>query len=166
TYRKKQSIPLARLLEQMLFRLPLLGPLLHKASIAQFCRTFSMTYSAGLPLIKALGLIANSMPYWIYFDACEQITNHVSAGESLQRAIQRTGLFPNRVTQMIKIGEEAGTLDQILQHLAHLYEGEVAETVDVICRLLEPIIMVILGLFIGGVVIGMYLPLFKLGALI
>ncbi|MFT5722022.1 MAG: type IV pilus assembly protein PilC [Motiliproteus sp.] len=147
-------------------KVPVIGNILHKAAIARFSRTLSTTFAAGVPLVNALESAAGASGNVIYRTAIYQIRNGVSTGQSLQNATRMTGVFPNMAVQMIAIGEEAGSLDEMLDKAASFYEAEVDNAVDNLTSLMEPMIMAFLGVMVGGLVIAMYLPIFKLGEVV
>ncbi|RDE22805.1 type II secretion system F family protein [Motiliproteus coralliicola] len=147
-------------------KLPVIGQILHKAAIARFARTLATTFAAGVPLVNALESAAGASGNVIYRTAILQVKNGVSTGQSLQNATRMTGVFPNMAVQMIAIGEEAGSLDEMLDKVASFYENEVDNAVDSLTSLMEPFIMAVLGVLVGGLVIAMYLPIFKLGAVV
>ncbi len=151
---------------QMSLRLPIIGQILQKASIARLTRTLSITLAAGLPLTEALKSVAGVTGNNLYAQAASSIREEISSGQSLQHAIKNTGLFPCLVTQMVAVGEESGTLEQMLLKIADFYEEDVSKTVDALSSLLEPVIMTILGLLVGSLVVAMYLPILKLGTVI
>ncbi|MFW1676770.1 type II secretion system F family protein [Pontibacter sp. JAM-7] len=144
-------------------KIPIIGGILHNAAIARFTRTLETTFAAGVPLVEALESSANASGNVIYREAILQIRNSVSTGQSLKDAIIVTGLFPNMASQMIAIGEEAGSLEQMLSKVADYYEGLVDDAVDNMSALIEPLIISVLGVLVGGLVIAMYLPIFQLG---
>jgi type IV pilus assembly protein PilC len=152
--------------DRLMLKLPVVGQILHKAAIARFTRTLSTTFAAGVPLVDALDSAAGASGNVVYRTAIVQIRNGVSTGQSLQNAIRMTGVFPNMAVQMIAIGEESGALDDMLDKVATFYEAEVDNAVDNLTALLEPMIMAVLGVLIGGLVIAMYLPIFKMGSVI
>ncbi|GAA0788647.1 type II secretion system F family protein [Marinobacterium sediminicola] len=149
--------------DRAVLRMPIFGPILHKAAIARFTRTLATTFAAGVPLVEALDSAAGAAGNVVYEDAILQIRNGVSTGQSLQNAINMTGVFPAMAVQMVSIGEEAGSLDMMLDKVASFYEEEVDNAVDNLSSLIEPMIMSILGVLVGGLVIAMYLPIFQLG---
>ena len=163
---KRRSVKFANFLDVLILKLPVLGAILRKAVIARFARTLSTTFAAGVPLVEALDSAAGASGNVVYRDAILQIRNAVSTGQTLQNSMQMTGVFPNMVVQMIAIGEEAGSLDSMLDKVASFYEEEVDNAVDNMSSLMEPFIMVILGTIVGGLVVAMYLPIFKLGAVV
>jgi type IV pilus assembly protein PilC len=163
---KKRSRKFSRTLDRMILKLPIVGTIMHKASIARYARTLSTMFAAGVPLVEALESVAGATGNVVYSDAVLMIRDSVATGQQLQFAMSQTGLFPNMVEQMVAIGEESGALDSMLSKVADFYEQEVDDAVDALSSLLEPIIMSILGILIGGLVVAMYLPIFKLGAAI
>jgi type IV pilus assembly protein PilC len=163
---KKRSIKFARALDRTILKLPVIGPIMHKAAVARFARTLSTMFSAGVPLVEALESVAGATGNVVYSDAVMLIRDSVATGQQLQFAMSQTGLFPNMVEQMVAIGEESGALDTMLAKVADFFEQEVDDAVDALSSLLEPIIMSILGVLIGGLVVAMYLPIFKMGAAI
>jgi type IV pilus assembly protein PilC len=163
---KKRSRPLRQALDRVSLRLPVLGPILVKAAIARFSRTLSTMFSAGVPLVEAMESVAGATGNIVYEDATLRMRDEVATGTRLQRAMENTGLFPNMVIQMIAVGEESGSLDSMSGKVADFYELEVDSSVDGLASLLEPLIMAILGVLVGGLVIAMYLPIFKLGAVV
>jgi len=142
------------------------APPARKAAIARFARTLSTMFSAGVPLVEALQSVAGATGNIIYENAVMSIRDEVSTGQRLQRAMENTDLFPNMVIQMIAVGEESGSLDEMSSKVADFYEEDVDNAVDNMSSLLEPIIMAILGVLVGGLVIAMYLPIFKMGAVV
>ncbi len=163
---KRTSVKFANWLDKVILKIPVLGDILRKAVIARFARTLSTTFAAGVPLVEALDSAAGASGNVIYRDAITQIRNAVSTGQTLQSSMLMTGVFPNMVVQMIAIGEEAGSLDSMLDKVAAFYEEEVDNAVDNMSSLMEPFIMVVLGTIVGGLVVAMYLPIFKLGAVV
>jgi len=163
---KKRSRKFSRNLDRMTLRLPIIGTIMHKASVARFARTLSTMFAAGVPLVEALESVAGATGNVVYSDAVLMVRDSVATGQQLQFAMSQTGLFPNMVEQMVAIGEESGALDTMLAKVADFYEQEVDDAVDALSSLLEPIIMSVLGVLIGGLVVAMYLPIFKLGAAI
>jgi type IV pilus assembly protein PilC len=152
--------------DKTLLKLPVLGEMLQKASIARWSRTLATTFAAGVPLVEALDSVGPAAGNYVYKEATKSIQTEVNVGTSLAQSMQNTGVFPNMAVQMTQIGEESGSLDSMLSKVADYYEREVDETVDALSSLLEPLIMVILGVIIGGIVIAMYLPIFKLGQVV
>lgn len=165
-YFKKRSRPMRQWIDRMMLKAPVIGPILVKAAIARYARTLSTMFAAGVPLVEALSSVAGATGNIVYEDATLRIRDEVSTGQRLQRSMEETGLFPNMVVQMIAVGEESGSLDQMSGKVADFYEADVDAAVDAMSSLLEPIIMAILGVLVGGMVIAMYLPIFKLGAVV
>ncbi len=163
-YFKKRSRKMRQFLDRMLLKAPVVGPIMVKAAIARYSRTLSTMFAAGVPLVEALTSVAGATGNIVYEDATLRIRDEVSTGQRLQRSMESTGLFPNMVIQMIAVGEESGSLDQMASKVADFYEADVDAAVDAMSSLLEPLIMAILGVLVGGLVIAMYLPIFKLGA--
>jgi type IV pilus assembly protein PilC len=163
-YFKKRSRPMRQFLDRMMLKAPIIGPIMVKAAIARYSRTLSTMFAAGVPLVEALTSVAGATGNIVYEDATLRIRDEVSTGQRLQRSMESTGLFPNMVIQMIAVGEESGSLDQMASKVADFYEADVDAAVDGMSSLLEPLIMAILGVLVGGLVIAMYLPIFKLGA--
>lgn len=150
-------------IDKLMLKIPVIGQILENASVARFSRTLATTFAAGVPLVNALESAAGASGNAIYRDAILQIRNGVSTGQSLQSAVTMTGIFPNMAVQMIAIGEEAGSLEMMLEKIADFYEEQVDNAVDNLSSLLEPLIMVVLGVLVGGLVVAMYLPIFQLG---
>jgi type IV pilus assembly protein PilC len=165
-YFKKRSKKMREFLDRMALKLPIIGPILNKAAIARFARTLSTMFAAGVPLVEALESVAGATGNIVYENAVMKMKDEVATGQRLQRAMENTSLFPNMVIQMIAVGEESGSLDEMSGKVATFYEAEVDNAVDAMSSLLEPLIMAILGVLVGGLVIAMYLPIFKLGAVI
>ena len=165
-YFKKRSRAMREFLDRLSLKLPIIGPILNKAAIARYARTLSTMFSAGVPLVEALDSVAGATGNIVYENAVRKMRDEVSTGQRLQRSMENTGLFPNMVNQMIAVGEESGSLDEMSGKVATFYEAEVDNAVDAMSSLLEPLIMVILGVLVGGLVIAMYLPIFKLGAVV
>ena len=163
---KKRSRAFNRGLDRMILKLPIIGPIMVKAALARYARTLATMFAAGVPLVEALESVAGATGNVVYSDAVLQIRDSVATGQQLQFAMNQTGLFPNMIEQMVAIGEESGALDNMLNKAADFYEQEVDDAVDALSSLLEPIIMSILGILIGGLVVAMYLPIFKMGAAI
>ncbi|WP_207062638.1 type II secretion system F family protein [Motiliproteus sp. SC1-56] len=153
-------------MDKFSLKIPVIGDILDKAAIARFARTLSTTFAAGVPLVNALDSAAGAAGNVIYRRAIVQIRNGVSTGQSLQNATRMTGVFPNMAVQMIAIGEESGALDEMLDKVASFYEAEVDNAVDNLTSLMEPFIMAVLGVLVGGLVVAMYLPIFKLGSVV
>ena len=165
-YTKKRSKKLREFEDRLMLKLPIVGSILVKASIARFARTLSTMFSAGVPLVEALQSVAGATGNIVYEKAVLAMRDEVSTGQRLQRAMENTGLFPNMVIQMIAVGEESGSLDEMSSKVADFYEADVDNAVDSMSSLLEPMIMAILGVLVGGMVVAMYLPIFKMGAVI
>ena len=165
-YFKKRSKKMREFLDRASLKLPIIGPILNKSAIARYARTLSTMFAAGVPLVEALESVAGATGNIIYETAVLQMKDEVATGQRLQRAMEQTGLFPNMVIQMIAVGEESGSLDEMSSKVATFYEAEVDNAVDAMSSLLEPLIMAILGVLVGGLVIAMYLPIFKLGSAI
>lgn len=162
----RRSWALRRFVDRMLLKLPVIGLILHQSAISRFARTLAITFKAGVPLVDALATCAGSTGSIVYSEAVKRVAEDVAVGHQLNLGMSQTNLFPNMVVQMVSIGEEAGALDTMLLKVAEFYEQEVANAVDALSSLMEPLIMVVLGTLVGGMVIGMYLPIFKLGAVV
>jgi type IV pilus assembly protein PilC len=162
----RRSKPIQAFMDRMMLRLPVFGVVIEKATIARWTRTLATMFAAGVPLVEALDSVAGAAGNYVFEEATYRIKGDVATGTSLTTAMQGTGVFPNMVMQMTAIGEESGSLDSMLNKVADFYEGEVDDAVDGISSLIEPMIMVVLGVLIGGLVIAMYLPIFKMGAAI
>jgi type IV pilus assembly protein PilC len=165
-YFKKRSRAMREFLDRMTLNVPIIGPIMRKAAIARYARTLSTMFSAGVPLVEALQSVAGATGNSVYEKGVLTMRDEVATGQRLQRAMENTGLFPNMVNQMIAVGEESGSLDEMSSKVATFYEAEVDNAVDAMSSLLEPLIMVILGVLVGGLVIAMYLPIFKLASVI
>jgi type IV pilus assembly protein PilC len=163
---KKRSVKFSQFLDRTMLKLPVLGQILHNSAIARFSRTLGVTFRAGVPLVEALDSVAGATGSTVYEQAVHRIRDDVSVGYQLNLAMKQVNLFPNMVIQMAAIGEEAGALDTMLFKVAEFYETEVNNSVDALSSLIEPFIMIFLGVVIGGMVIAMYLPIFKLGAVV
>lgn len=163
---KKTSPRLQEAFDRIALKAPVIGEITTKSAIARFARTLETMSAAGVPLVEAMNSVAGATGNIIYYKASIKIRDEVSQGTQLQAAIRNTGLFPNMAIQMISIGEEAGSLDHMLAKVADFYENEVDNAVDALTSLLEPIIMAVLGVLVGGLIIAMYLPIFKLGAVV
>ena len=159
----KRSIGVQVFMDRMMLRLPVFGDLVRKSSIARWTRTLSTMFAAGVPLVEALDSVGGAAGNYVYAQATKQIKQEVATGTSLTAAMQNTGVFNNMVVQMVSIGEETGALDAMLGKVADFYEQEVDDAVEALSSLMEPVIMVVLGTLIGGMVIAMYLPIFKMG---
>jgi type IV pilus assembly protein PilC len=165
-YFKKRSRKMREVLDRLILKMPIIGPILNKAAIARYARTLSTMFAAGVPLVEALESVAGATGNIVFENAVLKMKDEVSTGQRLQRAMENTSLFPNMVIQMIAVGEESGSLDEMSGKVATFYEQEVDNAVDAMSSLLEPLIMAILGVLVGGLVIAMYLPIFKLGAVV
>ena len=165
-YFKKRSKAMREFLDRLVLKLPVIGPILNKAAIARYARTLSTMFAAGVPLVEALESVAGATGNIVYENAVLKMRDEVSTGQRLQRSMESTGLFPNMVNQMIAVGEESGSLDEMSGKVATFYEAEVDNAVDAMSSLLEPLIMVVLGVLVGSLVIAMYLPIFKLGSVV
>jgi type IV pilus assembly protein PilC len=152
--------------DRAMLKLPVIGELLQKASIARWSRTLATTFAAGVPLVEALDSVGPASGNAVFKDATREVQNEVNVGISLAQAMQNSNVFPPMAVQMTSIGEESGSLDSMLSKVADYYEREVDETVDALSSLLEPMIMVILGVIIGGIVVAIYMPIFKLGQVV
>jgi type IV pilus assembly protein PilC len=162
----KRSPRVQMLMDRMLLKPPVIGELLQKASVARWSRTLATTFAAGVPLVEALDSVGPASGNAVYREATKQVQGEVNIGISLGQAMQNTGVFPNMAVQMTNIGEESGSLDSMLTKVADYYEREVDETVDALASLIEPMIMVVLGVIVGGIVIAIYMPIFKLGQVV
>ena len=163
---KKRSTKFAHFLDRVALRIPIVGGILEQAAIARFCRTLAITFAAGVPLVDALDIVNGATGNTVFDNAAARIRGDVAVGHSLQLAMQQTNVFPNMVIQMAAIGEEAGSLDEMLIKVAEAYEEEVSNAVDALSSLLEPLIIVFVGVIVGTMVIAMYLPIFKMAAVI
>jgi type IV pilus assembly protein PilC len=162
----RRSLKVQQAMDRLLLRVPVFGDVVRKATIARWTRTLSTMFAAGVPLVEALDSVGGASGNNVYLDATKKIQTEVSTGTSLTVAMQNANVFPNMVTQMVSIGEESGALDGMLGKVADFYEEEVDEAVKTLSSLMEPMIMVVLGVLIGGLVIAMYLPIFKLGSVV
>ena len=165
-HRYKYSAPLRRRIDRWLLKLPVMGNLLHLSAMARFARTLSTTLTAGVPLLEALDSVASATGNSLYQDAVLRLKQQVATGSQIHVSMGAVGVFPGMAIQMTAIGEESGTLDDMLNHVATYYEGEVDTLVDNLTTLMEPAIMAVLGVMVGGLVIAMYLPIFNLGRVI
>ncbi|QWP78642.1 type II secretion system F family protein [Lysobacter sp. K5869] len=163
---KNRSPGFAHFLDRAMLKIPVVGQILHNAAIARFARTLAVTFRAGVPLVEALDTVAGATGNVVYEKAVYRIRDDVSVGYQVNMAMKQVNLFPHMVVQMTAIGEEAGALDTMLVKVAEFYEQEVNNAVDALSSLLEPLIMIILGVIVGGMVVAMYLPIFKLAATI
>jgi type IV pilus assembly protein PilC len=163
-YKKSESMRNG--MDRLMLQVPVFGDIVRKASIARWARTLSTMFAAGVPLVEALGSVAGAAGNAVYMKATKRIQQEISTGTSLTVSMQGVDVFPNMVLQMVAIGEESGALDSMLSKVADFYEAEVDDAVDAMSSLMEPIIMVVLGTLIGGMVIAMYLPIFKMGQVV
>ena len=163
---KFRSVRFSEWLDQVALKFPIVGSIVHDAVVARFSRTLATTFAAGVPLVDALESTAGAAGNSVYAKAIRQIKDDVTTGSTLYNAIKTTGLFPNMLLQMVSIGEESGALDDMLGKVADHYEQAVDDAVDNLSALLEPLIMSILGVLVGGLLIAMYLPIFMLGSVI
>ena len=164
SYFKKRSRPFNHFLDKLLLKIPVVGMILNKSAIARFSRTLSTMSAAGVPLVEALESVAGACGNIIYSEAVMKMREDVATGQRLQYAMQQVNLFPHMVQQMIAIGEESGSIDAMLSKVADFYEEEVDNLIDNLSSLMEPLIMVILGILVGGLIVAMYLPIFKMGS--
>lgn len=163
SWKRSEKIQMA--MDRFLLRMPVFGDIVRKSVIARWTRTLATMFAAGVPLVESLESVGGAAGNHVYKVATRQIQSEVSTGTNLTTAMQNANIFPNMVTQMVSIGEESGALDSMLSKVADFFEAEVDDAVDAMASLMEPIIMVILGILIGGMVVAMYLPIFKLGAI-
>lgn len=163
---KKRSRKFQEMLDRLALRLPVIGDILNKAAYARYARTLATMFAAGVPLVEALQSVAGATGNVVYENAVLGIRDEVASGQQLQLSMRSVNLFPNMMVQMVAIGEEAGSLDTMLDKVADFYEEEVDNAVDTLSSLLEPLIMAVLGVLVGGLVIAMYLPIFKLGSVV
>ncbi len=166
SYAKKKYVGVQHVLDRTMLKLPIIGTILNKAAVARYARTLSTTFAAGVPLVEALESVAGATGNIVYTKAVLYIRDAVSTGSQMQAAMRTTGIFPNMVVQMVAIGEESGSLDKMLSKVATIFEEEVDAAVDGLSSLLEPLIMAVLGVLVGGLVVAMYLPIFKMGSVI
>ncbi len=162
----RRSLRMQKAMDRMLLKVPVFGDLVNKSAVARWTRTLSTMFAAGVPLVEALDSVGGASGNAVFLEATEQIQKDVSTGSALTTSMQTTGVFPTMVIQMCAIGEESGALDQMLGKAAEFYEDEVDEAVKGLSTLMEPFIIVILGVLIGGIVVSMYLPIFKLGQVV
>ncbi|POD68071.1 type II secretion system F family protein [Pseudomonas syringae group genomosp. 3] len=162
----KQSQKFRDSLDRFLLKVPIIGPLIFKSSVARYARTLATTFAAGVPLVEALDSVAGATGNVVFRNAVNQVKQDVSTGMQLNFSMRSTGVFPSLAIQMTAIGEESGALDAMLDKVATYYEEEVDNMVDNMTSLMEPMIMAILGVIVGGLVIAMYLPIFKLGSVV
>jgi type IV pilus assembly protein PilC len=163
---KKRYRGVQHFFDRAVLRVPIIGPILNKSAIARYARTLSTTFSAGVPLVEALESVAGATGNIVYETAVLRMRDEVATGQRLQRAMENTELFPNMVNQMVAVGEESGALDEMSAKVADFYEEEVDNAVDSMSSLLEPLIMAVLGVLVGGLVIAMYLPIFQMGQVV
>ncbi|MEW6762332.1 MAG: type II secretion system F family protein [Pseudomonadota bacterium] len=162
----RRSLKLQQAMDRLLLRLPIFGSVIRKATIARWTRTLSTMFAAGVPLVEALDSVGGAAGNYVYLEATRKIQTEVSTGTSLTISMQNVNVFPNMVIQMVQIGEESGSLDAMLGKVADFFEEEVDEAVAALSSLMEPLIMVVLGVLIGGLVVAMYMPIFKLGSVV
>jgi len=162
----RRSLKLQQAMDRLLLRLPIFGSVIRKATIARWTRTLSTMFAAGVPLVEALDSVGGAAGNYVYLEATRKIQTEVSTGTSLTLSMQNVNVFPNMVIQMVQIGEESGSLDSMLGKVADFFEEEVDEAVAALSSLMEPLIMVVLGVLIGGLVVAMYMPIFKLGSVV
>jgi type IV pilus assembly protein PilC len=153
-------------MDRLALKIPVIGEILTKATIARFARTLSTMFAAGVPLVEAMESVAGASGNIVYADATMKMRDEVATGQQLNVSMRASGLFPNMVVQMVAIGEESGSIDAMLSKVADFFEREVNDAVDGLSSLLEPLIMAILGVMVGTLIIAMYLPIFKLGAVV
>jgi type IV pilus assembly protein PilC len=150
----------------VLLRVPIIGSILEKSAVARYARTLATTFAAGVPLVDALNSVAGAAGNAVFTNAIYKVRDDVSTGQQLNFSMRNTGVFPNMVIQMVAIGEESGALDSMLDKAASYYEEQVDNAVDNLTSLMEPIIMSVLGVLVGGLIIAMYLPIFQLGRVV
>ena len=165
-YSYKRSEKMQHMVDRAILRAPVVGDIVKKATIARYARTLGTMFAAGVPLVESLDSVAGAAGNRVYYDGVMAIKNEVSTGTHLRVAMEHTGLFPNMVVQMVAIGEESGELDKMLGKVADFYEAEVDDAVESLSSLIEPMIMAFLGVVVGGLVIAMYLPIFKLASVV
>jgi type IV pilus assembly protein PilC len=165
-YFLKRSKKMQDAMDKLVLKLPVFGELIRKATIARWTRTLSTMFAAGVPLVESLDSVAGAAGNQVYYNATKAIQREVSTGSGLTVSMQNTEVFPSMVLQMVAIGEEAGSLDAMLSKVADFYEAEVDDAVAAISSLMEPVIMVVLGTLIGGMVVALYLPIFKMGEVV
>ena len=163
---KKRSLAFQHFLDRLILKLPVIGQIMHNSAISRFARTLAVTFAAGVPLVEALDIVSGATGNTVYETAVKRIRDDVSVGYQVNLAMRQVNLFPHMVIQMVAIGEEAGALDAMLYKVAEFYESEVNNAVDALSSLLEPLIMIFIGGIVGAMVVGMYLPIFKLAAAI
>ena len=162
-YMWKRSVTMQRIIDRLTLRIPVFGDVIRKACIARWCRTLSTMFAAGVPLVESLDSVAGASGNYVYYEATKRVQAEVSTGTGLTVAMGNAQVFPSMVLQMCAIGEESGSLDAMLSKVADFFEAEVDEAVEALSSLMEPMIMVVLGGLIGGIVVAMYLPIFKMG---
>jgi type IV pilus assembly protein PilC len=163
---KKRSKKFGEIMDKYSLRIPVVGAILEKSAIARFASTLETMFAAGTPLVEAMTSVAGATGNIVFYKATMKMRDEISTGTQLQASMRESGLFPNMVVQMVAIGEESGAIDTMLGKVADWYEQEVDDAVEALTSLLEPMIMAFLGVIIGGIVIGMYLPIFKMGAVV
>jgi type IV pilus assembly protein PilC len=163
---KKRSKAFQVFLDKVMLKMPIIGPILNKAAIARYARTLATMFAAGVPLVEAMESVAGAVGNVVYGEAVLRMRDEVATGTQLNVSMKSSGMFPNMVVQMTAIGEEAGSMDTMLSKVADFYEEEVDNAVDGLSSLLEPLIMAILGVLIGGLVIAMYMPIFQMGKVV
>lgn len=166
SYVWKRSTAMQHVMDRLILKLPIFGEVIRKATIARWSRTLSTMFAAGVPLVESLDSVAGAAGNYIYFEATKNIQIEVSTGNSLMSSMASTHVFPSMAIQMVAIGEESGSLDFMLGKIADFYEAEVDDAVAALSSLMEPMIMVVLGILIGGMVVAMYLPIFKMGMVV
>jgi len=162
----KRSPKFRELIDRAMLKAPIFGSIMHKSALARFARTTSTMFAAGVPMVEALESVSGATGSIVYGNAVQEMREDIATGQSLRLAMEQQPLFPHMVKQMVAIGEESGALDDMLGKVADFYEEEVDNAVDAISSLMEPLIMVVLGTLVGGLVVAMYLPIFKLGAVV
>jgi type IV pilus assembly protein PilC len=162
----RRSKPMRDAIDRMLLRVPIIGSILEKSAVARYARTLATTFAAGVPLVDALNSVAGAAGNAVFTNAIYKVRDDVSTGQQLNFSMRTTGVFPNMVIQMVAIGEESGALDSMLDRAASYYEEQVDNAVDNLTALMEPIIMSVLGVLVGGLIIAMYLPIFQLGRVV
>lgn len=162
----KRSEKFRDALDRVLLKMPIVGDIMYKAVVARYARTLSTTFAAGVPLVDALDSVAGATGNVVFRNAVGKIRNDVSSGVQLNFSMRTTGVFPSMAIQMTAIGEESGSLDEMLDKVASFYEDEVDNMVDNLTTLMEPLIMAVLGVLVGGLIIAMYLPIFQLGSVV
>jgi len=165
-YAYRRSPKMQHTMDRLILKVPVIGQIMNNSAIARFARTTAVTFKAGVPLVEALGIVAGATGNKVYEEKVLRMRDDVSVGYPVNMAMKQVNIFPHMVVQMTGIGEEAGALDTMLFKVAEYYEQEVNNAVDALSSLLEPMIMVFIGTIVGGMVIGMYLPIFKLGAVV